>query len=338
MNSSSRWPFVLPAIPSEADLESEDRCNSNIASPSISVVISTRNRVSSVMQCVQSVLQNTTPNFELLLIDQGNDRALESALRLFAGDHRLRYVYSATKGLSAGRNLGIQQVRSELVACTDDDCRVPKDWLQRMNAVMSVDCRIAAVYGNVRPSATGHPDGFIPGCLRPTPFTAKSIRDQHRVDGMAGCLGLRRSAWERLGGFDEMLGAGARFLAAEDLDFGIRALLGGYFVSATPDVEVTHDGFRPWSDGKRLIEGYLYGIGAMTAKHVKCGNWGIFFYLAHLLLRWAVTGPVVEFGHQPPRWPRLTAFLRGSLAGFATPIMRDNSLFKCSGALVERTG
>lgn len=321
---------MLQAIPREVDLESEARCSSRITSPSISVVISTRNRTGTAIPCVESVLKNSAPNFELLLIDQGDDRTLESALRPFAGDPRLRYVHSATRGLATGRNLGIRQACSELIACTDDDCRVPEDWLQRMSAAMMVDCRVAAVYGNVRPSATDHRNGFIPGCIRPVPFIARSIRDQHRVDGMAGCLGLRRSAWERIGGFDEMLGAGARFLAAEDLDFSIRALLDGFLVSTTPEVEVTHDGFRTWSEGKPLIEGYLYGIGAMAAKHVKCGNWGILFYLAHLLLRWAITGPVVEFGYQPPRMPRLKAFLRGSFAGFTTSIMRGRSLFKCS--------
>jgi GT2 family glycosyltransferase len=302
--------------------------------PSVSVVISTRNRTSDVIQCVESVLENRTPSFELLLIDQGDDNALESALRPFARDPRLRYARTMTRGLATGRNLGIRKARSDLVACTDDDCRVPKDWLPRMRAALMVDDRVAAVYGNVRPSTTHHPEGFIPGCLRATPFIARSIRDQHRVDGMAGCLGLRQSAWKRLGGFDEMLGAGARFFAAEDIDFSIRVLLNGYFVSATPEVEVTHNGLRSWSEGKRLIEGYLYGIGAMVAKHIKCGNWGILYYLAHLALRWTFTGPVVEFGHHPPRWLRLKAFLRGYAAGFTTPIMRGRSLFKHTDAFI----
>jgi len=204
-----------------------------------------------------------------------------------------------------------------------------------MNAALTIDDRIAAVYGNVRPVAGNLQDGFIAGCLRTAPFVAKNMRNQHRVDGMAGSMGLKRSAWERLGGFDEMLGAGARFRSAEDLDFSIRALNSGFFVYAAPGPEVTHYGFRSWSDGEKLIEGYLYGIGAMIAKHLKCGNWGILHYLAHLALRWAYTGPVVEFGHQPPRWLRLKAFLRGSAAALSTPVLREQLLFKSGDDLLK---
>lgn len=296
--------------------------------PAISVVISTRDRVGMAMACIASVLENRNPSFELLVIDQSADHSLKIALREFEGDPRLRYLATSIRGLSCGRNLGVAQARAELIACTDDDCRVPADWLEQMHAALTIDDRIAAVYGNVRPMARNLQGGFIAGCLRTEPFIAKNIREQHRVDGMAGSMGLRRSIWERLGGFDEMLGAGARFSSAEDLDFSIRALNRGFFVYAAPGPEVTHCGFRTWSDGEGLIEGYLYGIGAMSAKHLKCGNWGILYYLAHLLLRWTYTGPVVEFGYQPSRWLRLKAFLRGFAAALSTPVLAGQSLFR----------
>jgi hypothetical protein len=114
-------------------------------------------------------------------------------------------------------------------------------------------------------------------------------------------------------------------------------LLEGFFVYAAPQVEVTHYGFRSWSDGGALIEGYLYGIGAMVGKHIKCGNWGILLYLAHLAWRWAFAGPVVEFGHQPPRWLRLKAFVRGALTGLFTPVLFRRGLFKRPGSPVRES-
>jgi len=296
--------------------------------PAVSVVISTRNRARMAMECVTSVLENKAPGFELLLIDQSDDPALETAVRSLPGDPRLLYQKTSTRGLAFGRNLGIERARSDLIACTDDDCVVPSDWVEQIRAALMADSRIAAVYGNVRPASHNRESGFIPGCLRDEPFIAKNIRQQHRVDGMAGNMGIRRSAWKRLGEFDEMLGAGSRFFAAEDLDFSIRALNAGFFVYATTDFEVIHHGFRSWTEGPHLIEGYLHGIGAMVAKHIKCGNWGIFSYLTHLSMRWAFAGPVVEFGHQPSRFLRLKAFVGGFAAGMATPVVRKRSLFK----------
>jgi len=316
-------------------LRTETQSRESDRPPAISVVISTRDRAQMAISCIASVLENRNPDFELVVIDQSADYSLKIGLCEFEGDPRLRYLATPTQGLASGRNLGIRQARADLIACTDDDCRVPADWLERMNAALTGDDRIGVVYGNVRPMARNLQDGFIAGCLRTAPFVAKHLRHQHRVDGMAGSMGLKRSAWTLLGGFDEMLGAGARFRSAEDLDFSIRALASGFFVCTDPGPEVTHYGFRSWSDGGKLIEGYLYGIGAMIAKHLKCGNWGILHYLAHLALRWAYTGPVVEFGHQPSRWLRLNAFLRGSAAALSTPVLRKQMLFKAQNNLLK---
>jgi GT2 family glycosyltransferase len=282
------------------------------------------------LDCVASILENKAPSFELLLVDQSDDPALESAVRSLPSDPRLLYLKTGTRGLAFGRNLGIERARSDLIACTDDDCVVPSNWVEQIRASLMLDSRIAAVYGNVRPAPHNRQRGFIPGCLRAAPFIAKNIRHQHRVDGMAGNMGIRRSAWKRLGEFDEMLGAGSRFFAGEDLDFSIRALNAGFFVYANTDFEVIHHGFRSWTEGPHLIEGYLHGIGAMVAKHLKCRNCGILSYLAHLSMRWAFIGPVVEFGHQPSRLLRLKAFLRGFAAGIATPVERRRSLFKAA--------
>lgn len=141
-------------------------------------------------------------------------------------------------------------------------------------------------------------------------------------------MAFRRSVWEQVGGFDEMLGAGSRFKAAEDMDFAVRALQNGFPVYATPEVEVVHHGLRTWQDGQSLIHGYLYGIGAMSAKHLKCGRWSIGGFLAELFRRWAFSGTVVEFGHTPSRMLRLRGFLTGVAAGFAQCVDRRRSLFR----------
>ena len=43
-------------------------------------------------------------------------------------------------------------------------------------------------------------------------------------------MGLRRSVWEALGGFDQMFGTGASLHSAEDLDLTLRALLKGHAI------------------------------------------------------------------------------------------------------------
>jgi len=302
----------------------------------VTVVISTRDRATEVTRCVASVLRNEYPSFDLLVVDQSSDSNTEEALRTFQPDPRVRYVRSETKGLSAGRNLGIRCARGEMIACTDDDCEMPLDWLSRMAAALRHEDRTAVVFGNVRPGAPDRAAGLVLGCVWDSAFLARSIHHMHRVDGISGCMGLRRRAWERLGGFDELLGAGAPFPAAEEMDFAIRALLAGFYVYAAPEVEVLNYGFRSWDEERKMIHGYLYGIGAMIAKHLKCGNWGVLHYVAHLFWRWAVAGPVVEFGHRPPRWLRLRAFLLGVRAGLVCAVERPLSLYRRAWVLSGR--
>jgi GT2 family glycosyltransferase len=300
----------------------------NPAAPWITAVIATRHRAAFVAQCVESILRNQYPCFDLQVVDQSTDNTTENALAGLREDARLHYLHRPAAGLSAGRNLGIAQARGELIACTDDDCEAPPDWLAGMVSVLTREPRATAVFGNVRPIAHDRAAGFIPGYLRAQPVLARNLRQYYLADGMSGCMGLRRSMWETLGGFDEMLGSGARFRAAEDMDFAIRTLLAGSWVAATPEVEVMHLGFRSWDDGRKLIQGYLFGIGAMIAKHLKCGNWRILHYMARLAWRWAFTGPAIDLGQTPPRWLRLRAWLQGAYSGFAQPVDRHRCLFR----------
>jgi len=150
----------------------------------------------------------------------------------------------------------------------------------------------------------------------------KFVCGKHRVEGISACMGLRRSLWQRLGGFDEMLGAGAPFKSAEEIDFTIRALIAGYYVYETPNVEVIHLGFRTWKQGRTLLHGYLYGIGAMFTKHLRCGHLSVVQVLLHLAWRWTFERLVVDFGHRPPRWLRLAAFVQEFADGAIIPVER----------------
>jgi len=288
--------------------------------PLITIVISTRNRGDRIVKTVQTIFENEYPHFDLRVIDQSEDDLTETFLRRFRGDPRFHYLRTALKGLSLGRNLGIRNTQSEFIALTDDDCEIPTNWLRELASAFSMDSRIGIIFGNAMPGYHDQKKGFIPSYVRKEPFLARSIFEKNRVEGISACMGLRRSVWQALGGFDEMLGTGAPFRSAEDTDFTIRALLAGYFVYETPNIHVIHQGFRTYEQGHNLIAGYLYGIGAMFFKHLKCKHWSVIHLLFHLMWRWAFERPVVDFGYLPSRWLRLAAFVKRFMKGAITPI------------------
>jgi glycosyltransferase involved in cell wall biosynthesis len=295
--------------------------------PQISVVLSTRNRGDLILPTVASVLGNTTPTFELMIVDQSDGEETAQAMRQFHGDPRLRLIRSASRGLSAGRNVGIAAARAGIIVCTDDDCTVPPNWLQTVREAFAGHEQVALVFGNVQAGPHDPASGFIPAYVRHDACLAKGIRQKHRVEGIAACMGLRRCVWEELHGFDVQLGAGAMFHAAEEMDFTIRVLLAGHCIFETPNVAVVHHGFRTWNQGTKLVDGYYFGNGAMFAKHIKCGNWSVLAYLGAQLRNWVGGQPGVNLGRRPPRRQRLRAFICGLLAGFRQPVNRAQSLY-----------
>ena len=295
--------------------------------PPVTVVISTRNRGERIAETIQTILLNDYPDFEVRVIDQSDGDATAVAIQKFLNDPRFLYVRTTSRGLSAGRNLGIQGARNELVAITDDDCRTSVDWLRELAFAFGADHRIGVVFGNIYPGPYDSGRGFIISYRRKESFLARSIHDKHRVECLAGCMGVRKSAWQALGGFDELLGAGAPFRAAEELDFTIRALMAGYYVYESPAFSVSHLGFRTVEQGRTIISWYLFGIGAAFGKHLMYRPWTILFLLFRLAGRWAFSHPRVDFGRHPPRWLRLRAFVRGLLAGAVHPVDPATGLF-----------
>jgi glycosyltransferase involved in cell wall biosynthesis len=92
--------------------------------PLISALVCTCSRDRLVANTVSSILANTHPNFELIVVDQSKDNETREALRPFT-DRRLKYLKSATIGKGNALNVGLRETRGAVVAITDDDCRVP---------------------------------------------------------------------------------------------------------------------------------------------------------------------------------------------------------------------
>src|SRR5579872_4331938 len=97
--------------------------------PAVSVIVSTRNREDQIVPCLQSVLANEGSDFELVVVDQSDSDASFRAASKEISDSRLRWITSPTRGLSRSRNIAVVAARAPILAFTDDDCRVPADWV-----------------------------------------------------------------------------------------------------------------------------------------------------------------------------------------------------------------
>jgi glycosyltransferase involved in cell wall biosynthesis len=101
---------------------------SSTAAP-VSVVIPTYNRQDLLGRAIESVLKQTVPVSEIIVIDDGSTDATRELARAYRDS--IRYVYQENRGTAAARNRGIRESRFQWVAFLDHD----DEWLPEQIAL-----------------------------------------------------------------------------------------------------------------------------------------------------------------------------------------------------------
>jgi glycosyltransferase involved in cell wall biosynthesis len=240
----------------------------------VSVTVPTRGRPQHIHGCVASILACVGPAFEVIVVDQSDDGLTEAALRPLAGDSRLRYLRSGTRGVCAARNVGIGESRGNILVCTDDDCRARPDWLARLVERFDREPQAAVLCGKVyvpqEVAGTGYAVSYA---AQADELTIESMR--RGSFPVTANLAFRSETVERVGRFDEALGSGGPLRSGGEPDFLLRVLRSGLRIFDAPDAEVAHLGVRVGREAPELMRRYLFGTGAAMAKHARLGDpWG----------------------------------------------------------------
>jgi glycosyltransferase involved in cell wall biosynthesis len=98
--------------------------------PFVSVVIPTFNRGKSIINCLKNVLEQTYPNFEVIVCDDNSsDNTIEKVLSI--ENDRLTLIRNTKNGGPAiSRNNAVHSAKGEIIFFTDDDVLVPRDWIE----------------------------------------------------------------------------------------------------------------------------------------------------------------------------------------------------------------
>jgi len=118
--------------------------------PQVSVVIPTHNRADLLQRSIQSVLNQTYQDFEVIVVDDAStDCTPETVSQLC--DRKLRYVrHEANRGCAVARNTGIEAARGEYIAFNDDDDEWTPHKLERqMGVIATVDAQVGVVYSDM---------------------------------------------------------------------------------------------------------------------------------------------------------------------------------------------
>jgi glycosyltransferase involved in cell wall biosynthesis len=245
----------------------------------ISVCIPTV-RPATLGDAVRAIRRQTHPEWELVVVGQGMEEpALRAAVAAAAdGDPRVRYLHHDRTGLSRARNRALEECDGDVIAFTDDDCEATPDWLAEIVAAFERQPGAGLVAGSMlRPAKRDRRIAVCPHWEAPELLYAPADPPTEAPPGWGGAggdLALRRSTVDAVGEFDEQLGAGATYAAAEDVDYMIRVERLGIAMYATPRVAVRHThGYRYGITAVyRQGRNYARGNGALAAKFTLLGD------------------------------------------------------------------
>ncbi|WP_270934408.1 glycosyltransferase family 2 protein [Falsiroseomonas oryzae] len=251
----------------------------------LSLVICTRDRPDALARCLGSLGPNFDAIAEVIVVDNGATPAVPRALAAAAA--KLRVVAEPRRGLSIARNTGLRHARQEIVAFTDDDVVLHPDWAARLIAGFT-SADTACVTGLVLPAELeteaqvvferglrGFGQGlqritYDPAFFRATlPYGVPTWRI-----GAGANMAMRRDVVERLGGFDERLGAGAAG-CSEDSELWYRMLAAGWTCRYEPAAVVFHTHRRDWPALRRQMRDYMRGhVAALLVQYARHGHRG----------------------------------------------------------------
>ncbi|HEY9644827.1 MAG TPA: glycosyltransferase family A protein [Chroococcidiopsis sp.] len=166
----------------------------NPASPSaaVSVIIPVYNREAYVGDAIRSVLGQTVPPAEVIVVDDGSSDRSAEIIQSFGPP--VRYVAQANSGAAVARNRGVDLATGELLAFLDSDDRWQPDKLERQLAALQAQPELAMVFGHVRQFISPDLDADAQAKVR---IPAEVMAGYH-----VGTLLIRRDAFFRVGYFE----------------------------------------------------------------------------------------------------------------------------------------
>jgi glycosyltransferase involved in cell wall biosynthesis len=168
--------------------------------PLVSVVIASYNMSQYLPLSVQSVLNQTHENIEILIIDDGSTDGTRTTIERFLSDPRVKYFYQENKGQASAKNKGILESKGVYISFLDADDLWPINTLENQIPCFALSPAIGVVYGDI---AVIDENNSVIALWKRKSLNGR-ISGPLLVDNFIGmaCV-IRRDCFEKVGLFDE---------------------------------------------------------------------------------------------------------------------------------------
>jgi glycosyltransferase involved in cell wall biosynthesis len=136
--------------------------------PQVSVIVPVHNTASYLRACVQSIINQTLLDIEIILVENAStDNSLELCHELAATDHRIRVLHIDEADLSTARNAGVKIAQGAYVGFVDSDDTIQPEMYEQMYTLAKthdlglVDCNFYCRYDNRSPRYPYPQDGTV---------------------------------------------------------------------------------------------------------------------------------------------------------------------------------
>lgn len=263
-------PMGLPRRGKPAHIQQRQQLKES--APMMSVVVCTRNRPDKLVRCLQSLEMLDYPIFEIIVVDNApNDDVTYKLVNSMFPD--VHYVREEVEGLSHARNKGLATAIGEIVAFTDDDAIVDRNWLLEILRGFDRCDDVMCVTGLTLPAELetpsqiwfqrqrGQTEQFTRKVLdvQSAPLCAPAQLSRHST-GIN--MAFRRATLQKIGGFDTALGIGSKALSGEDLAACFQVARSGYQIAYEPGAIVYHDHRETYAELREQIYNHSVGVGA----------------------------------------------------------------------------
>ena len=277
-------PFEAPVAARPRD--ARPQCEQQAAplpdpAPSVTVVVSTRERQALLATCLDALRELDYPNYDVIVVD--NAPTTDLTEQLIANKYpEVRYVREDRPGLAAAHNCALREVTGSIMAVTDDDVRVDRQWLTETVRAFQADTDVACVTGLILPMELqtkaqvmleAHGD-FGKGYQQRV-FDLKG----HRPDdplfpfaagqfGSGANMSFDTAKLRAIGGFDQATGTGTVARGGDDLAAFFGVLAKGHRLVYQPTAMVWHRHRRDLESLSNQAYGYGVGLGAYAASAI----------------------------------------------------------------------
>lgn len=193
--------------------------NGKMAKEKVSIIIPTYNRAHIIKKALDSVLAQTYPWFEVIIVDDGSTDNTREVIEAYE-DERIRYYYTElNQGASAARNYGLKKAQYNFIAFEDsDDIWYNEKLEKQMKVLCNAALDVGVVYHKIIYDFGGGQYAILPSEEIPEDKKSGDIYAQMLYHNLIPCPAIlaRRSAIMDAGEFDIELNA------LEDYDFALK--------------------------------------------------------------------------------------------------------------------